>query len=397
LEELKDRADPEIDYVLARAYGNLVDETDDAKEALIELSSRPDPRTHNQITQALYALNDALDEPWCREVLAQLAGASTKDSTVLDNLDLHLSELAEKAPSTVVEVLSEFVQASTQETAKTGALTEIFNSSISTLLEQHPAELETAITTWFASGDPRLHRAAAAVVDHHYHATSPEGRPVFNLNDDVLKDLTADAVISVLRRISGHVKSSRSLASLISSALHRDPCPEQIERSVISLLTGYVLYNYPGEAREQLEGQLENGEFSAEEEEAIQQAFTESDAYYDRLGDLPRLNELSPPSHHLSKIRRARRQQQSAFMEKAREESVIQSLFRSVPLKYGSGFYQVEGEGPSEPVPLSEISSEMEIPRGELIDPVGQAYKRIRFRTARDPAQQADSPPDSSS
>jgi hypothetical protein len=69
-------------------------------------------------------------------------------------------------------------------------------------------------------------------------------------------------------------------------------------------------------------------------------------------------------------------------MEKAREDSVFMSLVESVPLKYGNQFYRIGDEGPTQPAPLGKISSGFEIPRGELIDPVGQAYKRFHLRAA---------------
>jgi Asp-tRNA(Asn)/Glu-tRNA(Gln) amidotransferase C subunit len=386
LADLKEGTDPEIDYVIARAYGNLVDQTDEAKEALIELSSRPDPRTHRHISKALYSLDDPFGEAWYQKVLAQLAGAGLDDPTAIENLDVHISQLVEESPGTVVEVLEEFVLSSTDGSV----LTDVFDSSVSKLLETHFAELEKAITQWFASTDSRLHRAAAGLADHHFHATAGEENPVFALSEDLLGDLDTEEVVGLLRRIVGYVSGSRNLASLVSSALRRDPCPEELQRFVGELLVGHVLYNYPGEAREHLEHRLESDDVTEVEQEIIQEAFDEIDEYFDQLDELSTLKELRPPSSHLSKIRRARKQQQSKAMEKAREGSVIQSLFQSVPLKYGSGFYQINDEGSTEPAPLNKISTEFEIPRGELIDPVGQAYKRFLFSKAHSLDQQSE-------
>ena len=378
LSDLKDRADPQIDYVLAQSYGNLVEETDEAKQALVELAARPDPRTQHNITQALYSIDDALQEPWVHTLLVRLAGAGVEDTTALDNLDLHLSQLASDSPDVVVEVLEEFASSSTE-----GNLTEVFDSSVSQLQGDHPEKLEAAITEWFASSDPALHSAAAELADHHFHATSTEEKPVFALSDDVLESLALEEVINVLRRVVGYVSGSRSLASLVSSALRRDPCPEELQQFVAELLVGHVLYNYPGEAREYLDLRLDADDVLPVEEEVIREACGEIDAYFDELGELSTLKELRPPSTHLGQIQRARQNQQSRTMEKAREGSVFMSLFESVPLKYGNQFYRIGNDGPTEPAPLNQISSGFEIPRGELIDPVKQAYKRFQFRAAR--------------
>lgn len=377
LSDLKEWGDPEIDYVLAQAYGNLVEETDEAKEALVELSSRPDPRTQYHITQALYSIDDALQEPWVHTLLVRLAGAGVEDTTALDNLDLHLSQLASDSPDVVVEVLGKFASSPTD-----GNLTEVFDSSVSRLHEAYPEKFEATVTEWFASSDPRLHLAAADLADHHFHATDTEEQPVFALSEDVLESLALEEVMNVLQRVVGYVSGSRSLASLVSSVLRRDPCPEELQQFVADLLVGHVLYNYPGEAREYLDRRLDADDVLQVEEEVIREACNEIDAYFDELGELSPLKELRPPSTHLSQIRRARQQQQSKAMEKAREGSVFMSLVESVPLKYGDQFYRIGDEGPTEPAPLGKISSGFEIPRGELIDPVGQAYKRLHLRAA---------------
>lgn len=377
LSDLKERGDPEIDYVLAQTYGSLVEETGEAKDALIELASRPDPRTQHHITQALYSIDDVLQEPWVHTLLVRLAGAGVNDTAGLDNLDLHLSQLASDSPDVVVEVLGKFASSSTH-----GNLTEVFDSSVSQLRKAHPDKFEAAITEWFASSDPALHSAAAELADHHFHATSAEEQPVFALSKDILESLAPKEVMNVLRRVVGYVSGSRSLASLVSSALRRDPCPEELQQFVANLLVGHVLYNYPGEAREYLDHRLDADDILPVEEEVIREACNEIDAYFDELGELSTLKELRPPTTHLSQIRRARQQQQSRAMEKAREDSVFMSLVESVPLKYGNQFYRIGDEGPTQPAPLGKISSGFEIPRGELIDPVGQAYKRFHLRAA---------------
>ena len=378
LSDLKDRGDPEIDYVLAQAYGNLVGETDEAADALVELSSRRNPHTQQHITRALYSIDDALQEPWVHTLLVRLAGAGVEDATTLDNLDLHLSQFVSDSPEVVTEVLEEFASSSTS-----GNLTEVFDSSVSQLQEAHPEKLEAAITEWFASSDPELHGAAAELADHHFHATATEEQPVLALSKDILEGLAPEEVMNVLRRVVGYVSGSRPLASLVSSALRRDPCPDELRQFVADLLVGHVLYNYPKEAREYLDRRLDADDVRPVEEEIVQKACDEIDAYFDELGELSTLKELSPPSTHLSQIRRARQQQQSKAMEKAREGSVFMSLVESVPLKYGNQFYRIGDEGPTEPAPLSKISSGFEIPRGELIDPVGQAHKRLHFRAVR--------------
>lgn len=74
--------------------------------------------------------------------------------------------------------------------------------------------------------------------------------------------------------------------------------------------------------------------------------------------------------------------QQAAISEEADKRSVLASLFPRIPLKYGRSFFMEKDGEYTEPSELEEISHSVELPRGELIDPIGQQIKRLHWQSA---------------
>ena len=110
-------------------------------------------------------------------------------------------------------------------------------------------------------------------------------------------------------------------------------------------------------------------------------ALERGEAYFEARKDLPALKELQPPSQRVYLLRLAQNKQQAAAMKEAEKHSLVMRLATRVPLKHGRGFFMERGDDFTEPSGLGEISYSMEMPRGELIDPVGQEIKRMEWRS----------------
>ena len=69
-------------------------------------------------------------------------------------------------------------------------------------------------------------------------------------------------------------------------------------------------------------------------------------------------------------------------MEAAQKKSVLMSLMHHIPVKFGGSFF-TEMEGAfTEPTAMGTISHSFEFPRGEVIDPLGQQLRRIKWRAS---------------
>lgn len=373
---------PEVDQALARSYGNLLHQKEEATEALVEFSSRSAPVVQIQVASILDTKADeARGEPWFRTALLNLARVATSHASTWQVLDHCAASCAEELPDLVFEFMEAVVIGRDYGAeGKDAQLPKLLMHTISALV-QHPEALEAAVTRWFASTERRLHRAATDVV-HNLQDLLGEQQPWLRLSKSVLDTFDEQTVLYMVQRIMGHVVTSRPLAALLLSAVRREPCSPALSNFVSGALAEYVLYNYPNEAGGYLRDRIESGEASDTEAEVAKAALDHWKDYSQALHELPRLKEFEPSSRRLYLLRLAEHKQQAAMMEEVRKQSVVMSLATRVPLKYGRGFF-MEREGEfTEPSNLSSFSHSVEMPRGALINPIVQEIQRIAWQFA---------------
>ena len=143
-----------------------------------------------------------------------------------------------------------------------------------------------------------------------------------------------------------------------------------------------VLYNYPWSAGQYLRSRLVECAPESAEARAIEIALAKSDSYYAALAALPELVEIRTPSRRQYLIRLERARMHERVMEETRKQSVLMSLVHRVPLKYGNSSFSDRDGVLSDPSVLGSFSHEVELPRGEMIDPIGQLLMRINLRRA---------------
>jgi hypothetical protein len=386
LQTLKVTQDPEISPALALAYGNLLGQKPEAAEGLVELAARPDPAAQHQVAAVLSMQDDAAhSEPWYRRALLALARVPTSRAGTWQVLD-HCAFACAKDDSQLAGEFMEAVVVGRNYGAQgeEGNLPEMLRSTFPEMMVNHPQAIADAVTRWFASGERRLHRAARDVVSHCQSHTINGGRPWPELSKPVLDGLGEQTVAYTLQRIMGHVAiGGHYLAAMLLSAVRREPCSQDLLNFVIRSLGEHVLYNFPGEAGDYLRDRVQADYTSETEREVAQAALNHSEGYFEALRNRPRLEEFRPPSRRLYPVHRARLKQQAAISEEADRRSVLAGLFPRVPLKYGRSFFFVDREGEfTEPSGLGEFSVELELPRGELIDPIGQQIQRLHWQSA---------------
>lgn len=383
LERGRSEHDPEVDHALVRAYGNLVSRKPEAKEALVEFSARQDPAVQGPLSWIVFQKSDeAYGEPWFREALINLAGVPTSHKGVLENLDHSLYHIAREDPDLAVEFMEAMVlRRDYGRDDESGELPEILHGTLGELVQHHPGVLEEAVTSWFASSERRLHRAARDLVHDIYDITG-RSVPWLKLSKSVLDGLEEQTVVYALQRIMGHVMVSRALAALLLSATRREPCSQEFLAFVTDALSGYVLRNYPHEAGDYLRQRLEADDVMGAEAEVARAAVDKSDAYLALLDDLPLMKEFQPPSQHRYLLRLAEHRQQTEIMNRAKESSVLLNIMPELPLKYGRSHFMERDGGFTEPSELVPFSISAEKPRAEILDPVGLMFQRLGWQSA---------------
>jgi hypothetical protein len=389
-QDMRQTADVEIDYTLIRAHANLREQAPSLRAGLEELAGRHDPSSRHEMARALstWAAKEAQEEWWV-DVLMKLAGTPTDEQRTFGFLD---HAVAKAHPEIAVRFIERVVAELTPQTEQL-KIEELLPSTARMLHDGGKKELEAAITKWFVSREERLHSAAHEFVHTHGTSRYSESTGDLALDGDVLARTNGDDTIAALQRIMGWIIYGRPLASLLVSAIGRNVDRSGfVDEFVAGALSDWVLYNYPGSAGDYLRDILgqNDGERTTE---VIRQALDSSEAYYKALQNRPDLLDLHITTRRLHLINLANTRIQARIMNDARRRSTLLSLVNRVPLKYGRAWLDERVGDLSEPSKLATFSHEVELPRGEIIDPVGHGIRRLRLRRTclTDPSDHTES------
>ncbi|HLO89104.1 MAG TPA: hypothetical protein VK203_29420, partial [Nostocaceae cyanobacterium] len=398
LKTLQTKPNPETDHIIAEAYGNLIDQSEEALVAFLELASRQDDlNLKSQIAKVLYnKAQKNYSKEWYKKAIFYLIKPPLLPPALLKQfIDYCIIYYAKTELTTALEVIEHLAinwdYINHQDDNK---LPQVFNHTFLELYNNQREHFIDAFTRWFASNKPQLHIAALYIQEHFDSIPSPELNEnteilpnsinldvtTFFLSKKVIDNLDDKTFEYLLYRMCGYIRDGQSLAALIISALRRESNSPDIQNKITDLLTNYVLYNYPHHVSRFLKRQLEINDLSELQRNVIQSALESYDANVQKWRSLPHLKELTPSSKRTYLLQLAEWKYIASIAQKARQQSIFYNLMSHKPIKYGRAF-SVEQNGEfTDPIKLKAFSYEQELPQGEYIDPVGQTYRRFQWR-----------------
>jgi hypothetical protein len=403
LESFRVNSNPEIDRILPQAYGDLLDQANKAIDAFVELASREDPAVSWEVARVLFLkAKDAYSQRWYRQSLVCLIQMPLLSLDTLKQLDYCITFYAKDDPEAALEMVETIAlnwKYSSSNTADT--LLNILDRTFAELYNNHYGSLVARFTRWWSLQVQDFHLLAWHMQQYFDSLSSEETfvdideetgervrrrnarTPKLILDKQVLGTLSDQTVVYVLYRICGYVVQAESLSALLLSVLLREPHSPDIAGLVASFLSDYVLYNYPQDGGEYLQQRMEVEGITEIERQVIKTALHRSNSYFDARQNLSRLEELRPPANRVNLLQLAQWKYQNEIMEQAHQRSVFYSLVSHIPLKYGRAFSVMREDGSlTEPSKLATFHHEQEIPQRELIDPLGQTYLRLQWRSA---------------
>lgn len=240
--------------------------------------------------------------------------------------------------------------------------------------------LAERLPVWFTHDDALLRRAAADAVNE------PSGlhRRV-RFGTDALSDLDVEGLLYLVRQSLGQVHNGRALARLLVSMLDLDPLPDRVEEVVAERLHDYVWYTWPVEAEEVL-GSVDEDRPTAHR--VARDVLARVEAQAEAFAALPRRIELAPPPSRVRTFHLAKQRWMSAMQDRVMREaeSPLMNMVANVPIRGGRGAFVKMADGSFTVSEMVEHTSPPMSLRGEIIDPVGQAYRRFMWRhTPRSP------------
>lgn len=241
--------------------------------------------------------------------------------------------------------------------------------------------LEDWIVAWLLDGDYDL---CGALNDALFGAGSDE----FTFRIDFARFSLREADYAYLARkaITTFFLKQSIMASLVVSLLRT--APSEMADVVVELLIDPILINYAGITDDYLKPIVEDEGDPARV--AVQRALAGQDAYLKGLRSMGRVPELHPSERE----RRLEWQRHSDGMAEAwraaRKKSIFASIATESLLLYGtravSWFEDHTQERRRIETPMGSISHSFEMPRVDIVDPLGLQLMLLHFRAERRPA-----------
>lgn len=343
----------------------------DAEQLVSRLTDSPDRFTVHQCARSLWAYRPTLTKKMVSLLLDALVQLDSANKGTVKELDLGLRALLEHghedaAVSFVTKLLSN---------SKNKLDLESLDSFTRTLFSGPSELLSQVVVQWLELGNPRLCRGLAEAVE----GPGLDGAPLY-LKAEHLALSPATQLFICRKAIGWFFFKPTTAASVLVSVLRA--CEEDTAQEIRVLLIDPLLQNYGG-VREYLEGIAP--EDSAYKSVAWALAQNEVDISAQCL--VPLILELQPSEHH-RRIENMRISDQFRDGHKqAESSSVLLSMVSRSVLLYGnrSTSFVDDGDGKLRPfeINLQSHGISFEMPRMEIIDPVGLDYTLRTFRNER--------------
>jgi len=328
--------------------------------------------TVHQSAHILWANREALQPEIIASLLKALSHINPTNKGTVRELDFGLQSLLESGHDEAA--IGYVTQLLSRQDNDLGL--DEFNSFTNTLISGPIERLSRVVVQWFLIGMTRLCDGLSKAIRSR---GSMDGPPLNLRAEDLAISPTAQVFIC-RKAIGWFLFKPTTAASVVVSVLRI--CDAETALKVQKLLSEILLLNYSG-VREYLEALAPDDAAKGR----VSQCLADSAAYLTALKAIPIIKELEPSEHH-RRIERLRMSDQMRDVHKqARARSVFLNLVKQSVLLYGnrSVSFIKDGNDALRPVEmdLKPYGVSFEMPRMEIIDPVGLEHMLNVFRSER--------------
>lgn len=309
-------------------------------------------------------------------LLESLRDADFTNLDLISQLDLGLMEMAtDDSFDAAVEFLAHIIDASN------GKLVLSAFDSFTHALEEKDGLLARLIVRWLLDGTDARRGQVAGLLRGEIN----DEAVVFNIDFGALL-LRPQDLMFLCRKVLGYFPLNPvSAASILISALRSAP---DAQADQIAEMVYRPLMLNSGKAQQHIEKALP-GESPAVQKR-LAQAVKKIEQYHKQKKGVEEIRELHPSEHERGVQRERDREQGAATLKAAREQSVFASIIPMSILLHGSASVHYikggDGELHRNSMPMASVSTEMEMPRLEVLDPLGLHYMLYRYRSEPRPA-----------
>lgn len=330
---------------------------------------------------ALSAIADALFRHWkdIREqtdlnewlVTLALLDVSKGSAMTVDGVFSELVEAPEHGEA-VIRTLHAWVARQPRSTWHDTQLAESFPSTMATL-RGAPDLWRRFLTTWLLSTSKAHPAAIAGLI-----SLTDEGA-LYRFDTAIIDELDAAGLGFLARRMLGFIIGADVLLSLTYSMLGSKEAPARVYPVARHLIIHEIGYDYPNTTMTSLEGRIT--EAQGEEKVFLEETLAALKGIVDNEHALPRLKELRPSAQLGRLYARARAEQMSSAFREASKGSILHVMANKITVKAGSGAFSHRDGGYDEAFKMGSISHSIEVPRREVLDPIGNAIRMLHLRS----------------
>jgi hypothetical protein len=199
-----------------------------------------------------------------------------------------------------------------------------------------------------------------------------------SLSPELLKTFSEADISFLVNKIIGYIHSHTTQLYLLLFIVDNTEF-DNVKNTIISIITNYIGYNY-GSITEILE--KNKNKYNSSTQKLIQEIIVKIDEYYTLRKELPKLKELrvSPDRVKLYMKVHNKQIQKMVSKNKSPDSFLMDNFVHKVQLKAGKTWFCKYNGKYSKPSSLTEVGDSFELPRGEFIDPINQAFLRFSFR-----------------
>ncbi len=316
------------------------------------------------------------------EWLPVCAGLDEGFKQEIDGLDFSLSRLL-RPESThiepVIEFLESWIHAHPDSTAGKRKFTAQFNACTRVFLSQPPL-LSKVFTRWMLADGQATAIAAAGIVE----AACNEENLAIEFDRSLLDSATHADLLYLAKRMLGFLLDAKQMLSLALSLLELSDAKVRALPLLHWILYEQLGYDHPETTRDALQKRAEQ-ETDPDVTELLGSIAERLEADMAALQALPRLREIEVPLALRRDFAKARAKVMESSIREAQRQSVIAQFATRIYIKGGETSFQHQGTSWTEPMHFACHSVSFEMPRREVLDPVGNAYRRHQLRmTKRD-------------
>lgn len=298
----------------------------------------------------------------------------------LDGLDYSLSQLllpesAHVEP--VLEFLEAWVRAQLGSTVGKREFADRFDACAQAL-RSHPPLLSRVFTRWMLADSQATANAAAGMVAD----MRTDGPMAIEFDRAVLDAATEADLLYLVKRMLGFLLEPKQMISLALSLLDLRNAKGRVLPFLRWMLYEEIGYDYPGTTSDALQKRAAQ-EMDADVREVLGSIAAQLEADMSALEALPRLRELQVPMALRRDLAKARAKTMQSSIREAQKRSVFARLATQVHIKAGETSFQHRGGSWTESMHFASHSVSFEMPRREVLDPVGNAYRRLQLRTTK--------------